>query len=165
MEDYNEIDFNRVNEVELDETERKVVELLQRDGRMSFVDMAKETGVTEGTIRRKFRRLMGEGIIKIAAIGNPFVLGFKSPAFIGLNVETDKLEDVVDKLCSLEKVRYVGTTTGIYDVIIQGYFSSNQEVYRFIVEDLGKIDGIADSNTFLLMHVYKNSHELGVAQD
>ncbi len=160
---YNEIDFTRVNEVKLDKTEREVIKLLQRDGRMSFVDMAKEIGVTEGTIRRKFNRLMEEQILKIAAVANPFVIGFHTPAIIGLNVETSKLEKVVEQLCGLDKVRYVSTTTGIFDIVIECHFSSNQELYRFIVEGLGRIEGITDTNTSLVLHVYKNTFEVGVA--
>jgi len=160
---YNEIDFTRVNEVKLDKTEREVIKLLQRDGRMSFVDMAREIGVTEGTIRRKFNRLMDEQILKIAAVANPFVIGFHTPAWIGLNVEADRLQRVVEQLSNLERVRYVATTTGIFDIIIEGYFSDNQDLYRFILEDLARIEGLTDTQTALLLHVYKNTFEVGVA--
>ena len=47
--------------IALDKTEREIIRLLQKDGRMSFVDMADQIGVTEGTIRRKFYRLVEEG--------------------------------------------------------------------------------------------------------
>lgn len=161
----NQVDFSRMEEVELDDTEIEVIKLLQRDGRMSFVDMAREIGVTEGTIRRKFNRLMEEGILKIAAVANPFVIGLGAPAVIGISVQSSQLETVVEELRQLDRVSFVATTTGIFDIIIKGYFASNQALYRFIVEELGRIDGITDSNTSLLLHIYKNDYEWGVGQE
>lgn len=149
--------------VDLDKTERQMILLLQRDGRMSFVDMAKEIGVTEGTIRRKFSRLVEEDIIHIAAIADPFKVGFETPAFIGINVETARIEDVVQKISQLPRVRYVAAATGEYDIIVEGYFASNQELSQFIIEDLGKIEGIKDSTTSLLLKIYKQSFTWGVA--
>ncbi len=65
--------------VVLDKTEREIIKLLQKDGRMSFVDMAEQIGVTEGTIRRKFYRLLEEGVIKIAAVTDPSRWGSTRP--------------------------------------------------------------------------------------
>ena len=45
----------------LDELDTKLIELLQRDGRASNIELARKTGVSEGTIRRRFRNLVQRG--------------------------------------------------------------------------------------------------------
>lgn len=149
--------------VELDKTEKEMILLLQQDGRMSFVDMAKEIGVTEGTIRRKFNRLVTDGIISIAAVTDPFKVGFDTPALIGLQVEASRLEDVVRAVSALPRIRYVVVCTGEHDILAEGYFASNQELWEFIREELSKIEGIKDITTSLLLRIYKQSFSWGVA--
>lgn len=149
--------------MKLDKTERKIMKLLQKDGRKSFVDMAEEVGVTEGTIRRKFYRLVREGIISIAGVSDPFKIGFHSPAIITLNVEPGRVKQVAEEISDLDPVHYVALTTGIFDIIVQGLFPSNEALARFILEDLSAIEGVREINTSLLLRIYKQSFEWGVA--
>ncbi len=149
--------------VTLDRTEKKIIHLLQRDGRMSFVDMAANIGVTEGTVRRKYYRLVNEGIIRIVGIADPFQVGFSSLTIIGLNVEPGKIEDVARKVGSLDSVKHVVVTTGNSDIIIQAYFPKNEDLASFVVNQLTKIDGVREVNTSLILGVYKQSFDWGVA--
>ncbi len=149
--------------VKLDRTEKRVMELLQKDGRMSFVDMAEEVGVTEGTIRRKFYRLINEGIIHIAGISDPYKIGFKSPVIIALNCNPGKTKGVAEQIAKLQPLYYVGLTTGDFDIIVKGIFPSNEELSRFILEELSIIEGIQEINTSLLLRVFKQSFEWGVS--
>ncbi|HEY8416072.1 MAG TPA: Lrp/AsnC family transcriptional regulator [Thermaerobacter sp.] len=150
--------------VVLDKTEREIVKLLQKDGRMSFVDMAEHIGVTEGTIRRKFYRLLDEGIIKIAAVTNPFEVGFNAPAIIGLNVDQSRIREIVEKLTALPHVHLVVMTTGIYDIIVYAFFADNRELAEFLLEDLSKIEGITNTQTSLVLEIYKQDFEIGLPQ-
>ena len=151
--------------VKLDKTEQQIIKLLQSDGRMSFVDMAEKIGVTEGTVRRKFYRLLEEGIINIGATSDPFLIGFKTPAIIGLNVETARVRDVAAELAKLPRIRQLVLTTGIFDIIVVGYFSSNQELAEFVSGELARIDGITDTNTSVVLEIYKDSFEVGLPED
>lgn len=149
--------------VELDKTEKEMIKLLQRDGRISFVDMAKEIGVTEGTVRRKYSRLVEDGILHVAAIADPFKVGFETPAFIGINVENRQIEAVMEQIARLPRVQYVAAATGQYDIIVQAFFESNQEMSHFIIEELSQIEGVKNSNTSLLLKIHKQSFTWGVA--
>ena len=82
----------------LDPTERRMVELLQEDGRLSIVRLAKALGVTEVTARRKLRRLLTDGIIQIVATVDPFDVGYETPVIIGLKVQRSKLDKVAKEL-------------------------------------------------------------------
>lgn len=149
--------------VALDQTEKKIVQLLQRDGRMSFVDMAASIGVTEGTVRRKYYRLVNEGLLHIVGIAEPFKMGLNSLAIIGLSVEPGKLEDVAREVSALGEVKYVAVTTGSSDIIMQAYFRNNDDLSFFLINRLTKIDGVTEVNTSLILGVYKQAFDWGVA--
>jgi Lrp/AsnC family transcriptional regulator for asnA, asnC and gidA len=140
----------------LDDTDRKLISHLQEDGRMSFVKLATLMGVTEGTIRRKYKKLVKEGALKITAISNPYAIGFDAPAFIGINVERRLLENVAEKLSKMPEVQFVAVTTGTYEIIIQVISFSNKNLYDLIMK-IGEIEGIQNTHTFLMLNIHKHS--------
>ena len=69
----------------LDQTDRSIVQLLQTDGRRSNVDMARELGLSESTIRKRLERLLSDGELRIASFLNPALVGFPTQALILLS--------------------------------------------------------------------------------
>ena len=68
----------------MDELDRKIIALLQLDGRASNAKIAREVGVSEGTVRRRLRRLIKEDVVKVVAVPNLEKLGYATTALIGL---------------------------------------------------------------------------------
>ena len=54
----------------MDELDRKIIALLQLDGRASNAKIAREVSVSEGTVRRRLRRLVNDDVVKIIAVPN-----------------------------------------------------------------------------------------------
>jgi Lrp/AsnC family transcriptional regulator, regulator for asnA, asnC and gidA len=148
--------------MEIDKVERQIILLLQQNGRMSYVEMAEHIGVAEGTVRRKVNRLLDEGIITIAAVANPHVIGFDSPAIISIKTETGKVTQVAEELSRLPGVRFVALTTGSFDLIMEGYWANNQELSQFLTRDLAKVQGIREYNTSLVLRILKQAYDWGV---
>ncbi len=66
----------------IDTTDRKILELLSQNGRMSYVDIAKELGLSRVAIRERINQLINEGIIeKFSVVINSDKLGKKVSAF------------------------------------------------------------------------------------
>lgn len=144
---------------DLDPTETGVLRLLQEDGRMSFVEMADRLGVAEATVRRKFYRLVNEGVVRVAAMTNAQAVGFQTAVFIGLKVRPNSLASVVQYLEASRNVRYIAATTGPYDLIIEAIFRDNDEMTQFVLQELGQLEGVIDSNTSMLLRIFKQPHE------
>src|SRR6187431_906987 len=96
----------------LDPVERHMIQLLQQDGRMTVTNLARSLGVTEVTARRKLKRLVGDGIIRIVATVDPFDIGYEAPVIIGLKVERGRVDEVAEQLSALPEVRYIGASAG-----------------------------------------------------
>ena len=149
----------------LDATELRMVELLQEDGRLTVTSLARTLGVTEVTARRKLRRLLGDGIIHVVATVDPFDVGYETPVIIGLKVKRAKLDTVARRLSDLPQVRYVGASTGRVDLIVEVVVRTNQDLADFLMKELGSLDGVLDSETNLIVRIYKQSWSWAIRDD
>lgn len=143
----------------LDKTDRAIIGLLQADGRISYLEIARQLGVAESTVRRRTEHLVREGYIKIAAVANPFKVGLPIVALIGVDAELHSLNQVANEITSMQEVRYVGYSTGAHDLIIEALFPSNEGLYRFLTEKLAKVKGILRTETSIQLHIAKRSYE------
>jgi Lrp/AsnC family transcriptional regulator for asnA, asnC and gidA len=103
---------------QMDELDRRIISLLQMDGRASNAKIAREVGVSEGTVRRRLRRLIQEDVVKVIAVPNLEKLGYATTALIGLQTGPGKSDAVAEAIALLEEAHYVAITTGAYDVFI-----------------------------------------------
>lgn len=151
--------------MELDKLDREIVRKLQLDGRMPFVQLAKELGVTEGTIRRKVGRLVQDGLIRFVAVADPFAMGFDTPAIISIKAETSRVMEVAEELGKLPGVRFVALATGSFDIIVEGYWASNRHLSTFLTTELSKVKGILEYSTSLVLKIVKQSYDWGDPSD
>ncbi len=142
-----------------------MVELLQRDGRLTVAELARTLGVTQVTARRKLKRLLGDGIIRVVATVDPFDVGYETPVIIGLKVQRGRLDEVAEQLSRLPQVRYVGASTGRVDLIIEVVTRTNQDLADFLMTELADIDGIVDSETNLIVRIYKESWDWAIRDE
>ena len=149
----------------LDSTERRMVELLQEDGRLSVAELARELSVTEVTARRKLKRLLADGVIRVVATVDPFDVGYETPVIIGLKVERGKLDAVASAVSRYPQVRYVGASTGRVDLIVEIVTRTNQDLADFLMNELQTIDGITDSETNLIVRIYKQTWHWGIRDE
>ena len=73
----------------LDHLDREILRNLQEDGRRAFREIARSLGVSEATVRTRFRRLQDSGILRILAFADPFRLGGSVLALVLLRVQAD----------------------------------------------------------------------------
>ena len=158
-------EYTRPPRHRLDATERRMVELLQEDGRLSVASLARSLGVTEVTARRKLNRLLGDRVIQVVATVDPFDVGFETPVIIGLKVQRAKLDEIARRLSELPQVRYVGASTGRVDIIIEVVVRTNQDLADFLMNDLGTMDGVLDSETNLIVRIYKQTWFWGIRNE
>jgi len=144
---------------DLDATDLQIINLLQENGRASNIEMARAIGVTEGTVRRRVDRLISSNIIKIAAVLNPSKTGYLTNAIIGISTERGKLLEVGTALARRPEVVYVSYTTGLYDMIVEVLFRSDDELFAFLTAPLSKIRGIRSVVTFHVLRTAKINYD------
>ncbi len=143
----------------IDEVDRQILLHLQRDGRLTNSEIGRRLGLVEGTIRRRIDRMLAEGIVHIAAVANPFKIGLPIVVLIGIEVDPPRMEEAARRLVEMPQVRYVGYSTGTYDIIVEALFPSNQALLHFLTTELAKTRGIRKTETSVQLDVLKRSYE------
>ena len=129
------------NSSRMDELDRQVITILEKDGRAANATIARKIGVSEGTVRRRLKRLIGDEIIKVKAFPDPKALGFESEALIGVQVDPDKMDQVATELSNLENTRWVALATGTFDIFAWAILPDAEKLGRFLREKVGVIPG------------------------
>jgi Lrp/AsnC family transcriptional regulator for asnA, asnC and gidA len=142
-----------------DELDREIIALLQQDGRRPNTELAQLLGVTETTVRKRIGRLVSENLIKVVAVPSPEVVGMTMSAIVGITVNMNAYEHVAAALEALPQTRYVGYSTGPYDLIIEVFFRSHEELLELISKKLARIPGIVKTDTSVILKVTKFAYE------
>lgn len=145
----------------LDSIDQKIVEFLQEDGYLSNVEIADRLGISEATVRRRRARLHENDVIRVVAVADPFKLGFEVMAIIGIQTSKNGLANVEAALTQMSEVRFLGVTLGAYDLILEAWFKSNDELLKFVTETLAGIEGITRTESFQIMRLSKYTYDWG----
>src|SRR3954465_6542943 len=95
-----------VTEPALDDVNKRIIEQLQRDCRMSYAALAKIVGLSEAAVRQRVQRLLDAGVMQIVAVTDPLTLGFSRQVMVGIKVTGD-MRPVADAIASIPEVDYV----------------------------------------------------------
>ena len=135
-----------------DKLDKYIVEELQDDGRKPYNEIAKKLNVSEGTIRKRVRKLTDIGVLKIAGLIDPEKIGERLLAVIGVQLGSQNLLENAEKFSQLKGVISVGIVTGRYDLICQVLFDRSDGLIKFFTKELSKIKDVKFTETFI---VYK----------
>ena len=140
---------------DLDDLDLQIIRLLQEDGRSSNVAIARRTGVSEPTIRKRIERLIQDGIIRITAVLNPRQAGYTAGVVIGIRTYPGRAREVAEQLLPLNEVVYVGYVTGRFDLIVEILLRDEESMLAFLSQRLGDFPGIAAIETFHILRADK----------
>lgn len=141
----------------IDATDRRIIALLQLDGRMSNVDIARAVGIAEATVRKRIDRLLNEGAIRVVAIPAVDKLGLEVETVIMLKVDLGQVDRIGEQLAAMKEVRAVKYATGEYDIIIEAVFPSDDDLLQFLTSRLARIQGIRATATSHILKSIKQS--------
>ncbi|WP_069814415.1 Lrp/AsnC family transcriptional regulator [Streptomyces sp. TP-A0874] len=146
------------DETPLDSTDSRILSLLQLNGRTSYREIARKLGVSEGTVRGRVGRLQSAGVLTIAAIADPFKLGYSVLAFTLLKVELGRQQSVVDELATWDEITYISSCTGRADLYVQFVCRDRDHLWRLLSQRLPAVDGVLDAETFQELKMHKVSY-------
>ena len=143
----------------LDSIDRQLIASLKIDGRMSYAELATRLGVSEGTARNRLGRLVESGALRIMPVVEPDKIGYRMNVWLGIRCRPGALLDVAAALRELHPVRYVGVCSGAYDIICESIFLSEEELLRFLADEIRSIGGITEVDTSTVLDISKFGYE------
>jgi len=148
-----------------DDLDRRIIGLLQKDGRRPNTEIAQILGVTETTVRKRIGRLLSEDLIKVVAVPSPEVVGMTMSAIIGITVDMARNQEVAEALVAMPQTRYVGFSTGSYDLITEVFFRSHEELLHLLGQELPRIPGIVKTEASVILKVAKFAYQWEVPDE
>ncbi len=138
--------------------ERHIIALLQRNGRMTYAEIAARLETTESTARRHTLRLLGSGYFRVVAVSNPFRLGFEEAVLMWIKVDLSQVRAVMDALAGHPAIRYLSRTAGFVDIVAEGVFRDRAELAAFLDGALAAIDGVREVAVSFELTLYKRGY-------
>jgi Lrp/AsnC family transcriptional regulator for asnA, asnC and gidA len=147
--------------VPLDDLDRRLMEVLQADGRRPFTEIATAFGVPESTIRARYKTMVDRGMLKVIAVADPLKVGYPLMAMIGVRCTPAALLNTAAALEALPEVSYCVIVAGAYDLLIEVVCQDNDALLAFLTDRLRAIEGVLETETFVYLRILKQNYEWG----
>ena len=129
----------------------RIIALLNEDGRMPSAEIARRLGdVSSRTVNNRIKALTDQGIIDIRAVVNPQAVGYGVLADVYLEVEPGRVREIAELVAEFPQVTYVACATGDSDVSISLRVRTIEELFHFVDQKLGKIQGVRRTQSYVL---------------
>ena len=139
----------------IDDTDRKIIHVLQKDGRASLRKISEEVGVALGTVSNRVNRMEHSGIITGYSVSlDPEKVGWSLNVVIGLRIEKGRLIEIQEKISRDYRVCGVYDVTGDYDSMIIAR-AKDREDLDDLIKNVMSVDGIERSLTQLVLNTVK----------
>lgn len=140
---------------QLDAIDQAIVDALRRDGRRAYRDIARDLGVSESMVRKRSRRLLESGWMRILAISDPLALGVPVLATTYARVRPSRVEAIADGVARHDAVRYVGIGIGANNLVVESLHATSAELHVFLRDALGH-DDVLSSETMQVVSIKKS---------
>ena len=142
----------------IDGTDKKIIKLLQKNGRMPNTEIARKTGITETTVRYRLQRLIKEEYIEIAAIIDPVKLGNGVEGSIRIQADIKQMQPVTQALKAIPELFYVARVSGKAD-FDTNFSVKDMVTARKLIDRINSIDGVIDTDMVTVMEYVKERYD------
>ena len=143
--------------MKLDSIDRRIIELLTMNGRLSYVDIGKELNLSRVAVRERVQQLQKEGVIeRFTVVINSEKVGKNVSAFFEVDCEPSSLVEVAENLAKNPNVascyQMTGPSTLHMHVLVDDFIS----LEKFINEELYGLEGITRVESHILLRRFKS---------
>ena len=133
----------------VDEIDERIMDLLEEDARMTYVEIGKMVGLSEGAVRNRIQSLTSTGVIKRFTIEKSTSHGVSAVTMLAVDPSTPTYK-VSKSVSELEGVERVYEVTGEYDILLVSS-SVNIDGINQCIEAIRKIEGVEKTNTIIVL--------------
>jgi Lrp/AsnC family leucine-responsive transcriptional regulator len=141
----------------VEEIDRKILSLLASDGRMSFTDLARQTGLSVSATHQRVRRLERRGLIRgYAALINPADAGLPLTAFVSIKpFDPAAADDAPDRLARLAAIEACHSVAGEENYILKVRVASPGDL-EILLSEIRAVANVSTRTTIVLSTPYEN---------
>lgn len=135
----------------IDELDRKILNIITKNARIPFKDVAAECGVSRAAIHQRVQRLIDAGVITGSGYTvNPKCLGYSISTYIGIKLEKGSLyKEVVPALEKIPEVVDCHFTLGPYTLLIRLFAKNDEHLMQLLNNKIQEIPGVVSTETLM----------------
>ena len=135
----------------IDELDKKILDIISKNARIPFKDVADECGVSRAAIHQRVQRLTDIGVISGSGYHiNPKKLGFHTCTYVGLSLAKGSMyKEAIEELKKIPEIVEAHFTTGPYSVIVKLYARDNEHLMTLLNERIQEIPGVMATETMI----------------
>lgn len=141
---------------EIDDTDRRILDLLRLDGRASFAALARATEFSSSAVRARVHRLIDAGVVRISTVMAPGAVGLQHMCGFGVRLRADSR--AVDDIASMDAVSYLSLTLSRWDAIGTVMAKSQAEVVREM-DRLRALCGVEELQSWTHLEILKENDQ------
>ncbi|HPB06194.1 MAG TPA: Lrp/AsnC ligand binding domain-containing protein [Prolixibacteraceae bacterium] len=136
---------------QLDDIDLKILEIISKNARMPFKDVAVECGISRAAVHQRVNRMIEmEVIVGSGYHIDPKKVDYMTCTYIGIYLDKGGLyETVTDNLKKIPEVVECHYTTGRYAIFAKVFARNNEHLKQILSEKIQKILGITSTETFI----------------
>ena len=143
----------------IDDTDRAIIEELQRDGRVPYTRLGAAVGLSEAAARQRVQRLTDSGVMQVVAVTNPLAHGFRRMAMIGVRTE-GPTDDIAKSLQAMSDIDYLVVTAGTYDLMAEVVVADDGALLD-LTNRIRAVPGVRNTETFIYLDLVKQTFTWG----
>ena len=142
---------------EFDELDRRIIEMLCKSSQGSYRQLAKQLGVHPTTLIQRVKNLESKGVVKgYRAKIDYIAMGYDYTGLV--HIYSDSIVEVEKQLVEIPEVVAVYDVTGEADIEVL-VTCLNREDFSAVVKRINSIEGVAKTNTSVVLNVVKSENE------
>jgi DNA-binding Lrp family transcriptional regulator len=135
----------------LDDTDRRILDALTRDGRMSIRTLAEALHISRANAYARVERLQSSGVIRgYSADVDPVLSGLGTSAYVTLNVRQADWRTIREQLQALPGVVHIALVGGEFDVVLLVRATDNADLRRVVLDGIQGMSGVIATRTLLV---------------
>ncbi len=128
----------------------KLLYELAKDSSISVPNLSKKLGINASVLYSRIKRLLKKKLIKkFTIVIDDSILGIGVKATVGINRDPKLKDSIHEHLMETPEVVSISEITGRFDILIRVYAENLEELHTVVIEKIGKIDGIQNTETFV----------------
>jgi len=140
----------------VDKIDQKILSELTDDSSISIPKLSEKINVNSSVVYSRIKRLIKKKLIERFTIEiNNKELGYGVKSLTGINMDSKQRDNVIQELFKIQGVREVSEVTGRFDILVTMYAENLGEMYRIVSDNIGKIEGVISSESFIEMKTRK----------
>ena len=152
----------------IDNLDRKILNILSKNARIPFKDVAAECGVSRAAIHQRVQHLVEDGVITGSGFEvNPKSLGYSTCTYVGITLERGSMyKQVVERLVHIPEIVECHFTTGPYTLLTKLYSHDNEHLMQLLNGQIQQIDGVSSTETLIsLAESFHRTVPINLAED